>query len=91
MDAITKEMDVVQLSGLSSFSAVAIITEADSSITDVQTTITAVSGLLSFFSAAVVVAAVVAVAAETTAVSKFPVKKKGAESICFFFFIRKII
>ena len=79
------EMDVVQSSGLSSFSAVAIITEADSSITDVQTTITAVSGLLSFFSAAV------AVAAETTAVSKFPVKKKGAESICFFFFIRKII
>ena len=79
------EMDVVQSSGLSSFSAVAIITEADSSITDVQTTITAASGLLSFFSAAV------AVAAETTAVSKFPVKKKGAESICFFFFIRKII
>ena len=79
------EMDVVQSSGLSSFSAVAIITEADSSITDVQTTITAASGLLSFFSAAV------AVAAETTAVSKFPVKKKGAESICFFFFLRKII
>lgn len=88
MDAITKEMDVVQLSGSSFFSAVAIITEADSSITDVQTTITAVSGLLSFFSAAVAVAAVVA---ETTDVSKLTCKKKGAESICFFFFIRKII
>ena len=70
MDAITKEMDVVQSSGLSSFSAVAIITEADSSITDVQTTITAASGLLSFFSAAV------AVAAETTDVSKLTYKEK---------------
>ena len=70
MDAITKEMDVVQLSGLSSFSAVAIITAADSSITDVQTTITAASGLLSFFSAAV------AVAAETTDVSKLTCKEK---------------
>ena len=64
------EMDVVQSSGLSSFSAVAIITEADSSITDVQTTITAASGLLSFFSAAV------AVAAETTDVSKLTYKEK---------------
>ena len=70
MDAITLEMDVVQSSGLSSFSAVAIITEADSSITDVQTTITAASGLLSFFSAAV------AVAAETTDVSKLTYKEK---------------
>ena len=82
------EMDVVQLSGSSSFSAVAIITEVDSSITDVQTTITAASGLLSFFSAAVAVAAVVA---ETSDVSKLTCKKKGPESICFFFFIRKII